>query len=440
MAHLPTGSLLRLAGLSMLALGAWDLLPSVGRFVMNLLPLGWDATWMLFPPSATLPPREAPLLLCLGGAGLYVLAGLSLPKGRQRRGTRPVRFDFSATFAPYLVYESFLARALKCLKGVVLLAAGAGSAALLYVVGHDLPLTVLSEKREPLPEAVFVGFILSLLSFVPLGLTVVVGLRYLARGSGRSLRGERRRPFLYLRSFEADAGQLGDEEGPIQKFVRVLSGSRYVGYEERLVRAVTDIAPLVAIGRPGEKLPPLGAARLYVREDWQRVVTDLIAASRAVFLRIGHTKGFWWEVRHVVENCDPQKVIICLPWRRRREMYAQLRRRGADVFPRPLPPSPGDALFLTFDADWSPRLLPLTLDTIRFPDTMSRTVRVPDPPSPFGWFRRLWIWRVRGMRNTLNGALLKLGIPRRPMPLTPAEAFLLLLCFVGARALIALLL
>jgi hypothetical protein len=425
MASNPLRFLLRFAGLSILMFAGWGLFPLAFDFVTGDLSrlLNWES--MRFRFVHDLDRAEPFLLLCLGGGILYVLAGLSMPLGPSRRGSRPARFDFNAAFGPYLIYEPFTKRMLKCLKGILLILTGTGLAGLLYVVGHDLPLIVRSHKGEPVPELAILGVVLELVPVIPAGVLVFFGLRHFARGAERSLRGDRRPPFLYLRSFKADGGRLGDEEGPFRKFVRFLSGSRYVSYEECLVKAVADIAPVVAIGKPGEKLPPLGAARVYVRDDWQKVVTELVAASRAVFLRIGYTEGFWWEIEHVVANCDPRKVIICLPWRRGREMYAHLRRRGADVFPRPLSPSPGDATFLTFDSEWNPRLLPTTFDDIAFRKNMYWSAQPDRQSSPFRLLRRIWIWRVRAMRHALNDALEKLGIARRPMPLTLGEFIVL---------------
>ena len=128
-------------------------------------------------------------------------------------------------------------------------------------------------------------------------------------------------------------------------------------YEYLLHISTRDIGPLVAIGLPNERLPPIGSARIYVREEWQRIVAQLVADSIAVFLRIGSTEGFLWELRHLVENSNPTKVIICLPKRGRRSAYSQLQQYAREILPRPLPDSIGDAMFLTFDKEWTPRLL-----------------------------------------------------------------------------------
>ena len=45
--------------------------------------------------------------------------------------------------------------------------------------------------------------------------------------------------------------------------------------EEQLAKVVAEIGSFIAIGRPGENLPTLGAIRLYTGDaDWQESVLD----------------------------------------------------------------------------------------------------------------------------------------------------------------------
>jgi hypothetical protein len=65
---------------------------------------------------------------------------------------------------------------------------------------------------------------------------------------------------------------------------------------------------VVAVGKPQEHLPPLGAARLYVRsEDWQSKVKRLMRQAQAVVLvlftrnlqdQAHKAQGFQWEIQH----------------------------------------------------------------------------------------------------------------------------------------------
>ena len=159
----------------------------------------------------------------------------------------------------------------------------------------------------------------------------------------------------------------------------------------------------MAVGRPRERLPPLGA-RLYVRDDWQRVVADMAAAADLVVFRIGRTPGFWWELHHVVASCDPRRVLIYLPKKDRKRAYAAFRGRAEAVLPHPLPLYPREAEFLGFNADWSPRLL--------------GTARA---SASAGW--RWWLGSGNApvVREALDEALRPLGLDARPLPMQPRE-------------------
>jgi hypothetical protein len=67
-----------------------------------------------------------------------------------------------------------------------------------------------------------------------------------------------RRPILYLRSFEIDE----DTSRPsILEFFGILLATSTP--EQKLAQQLSRVGPVIAIGRPGEALPPLGAARFY---------------------------------------------------------------------------------------------------------------------------------------------------------------------------------
>jgi hypothetical protein len=112
------------------------------------------------------------------------------------------------------------------------------------------------------------------------------------------------------------------------------------------------------------------------------------------------TEGFWWEIKHAVASCDPRKVVICLPTRNRREMYAYLREKASGVLPGAFPPDPGNAMFVAFRPSWEPILL---------------------APRRFHLLRRLVVSRAPKMRDALNDVLSRLDVPSGEMPYTFAE-------------------
>lgn len=162
---------------------------------------------------------------------------------------------------------------------------------------------------------------------------------------------------LYLRPFEEDAA-AAESSG------RGRYGS-LATEEEHLAWALKPAGPLVAIGRPGEKLPELGAFRMYVGdEEWQDVVTHWLTRSRLVVLRTGvESAGFLWEVMHAPRLTAPQKLVLLVA--QDGGVYAGFRRRVEHLFPRGLPDYPRKAVdrlrrrgpigLVYFQPDWTPR-------------------------------------------------------------------------------------
>src|SRR5262245_6770014 len=68
-----------------------------------------------------------------------------------------------------------------------------------------------------------------------------------------------RAPVIYLRSFHSDK-RLARRPLAIGRVVSIYTE------EEQLVQAVREVGPVVAVGRPGERLPRLGAQRVYLED------------------------------------------------------------------------------------------------------------------------------------------------------------------------------
>jgi hypothetical protein len=172
-----------------------------------------------------------------------------------------------------------------------------------------------------------------------------------------ALRGDRRAPILWLRSFlDDEAVFVPEAEGEARAF-----GGRRT-FEETVVAALARYGPVIAIGRPGEWIPPAGASRLYVGDDWREVIRGYIARSQKVFLVLAMTKGLSWELEAVLGSQWPTKVVIVLPpisademARRWDNFRALVSRRCPWIL---LPPllSPR-ALFALFDHQWHFRYL-----------------------------------------------------------------------------------
>jgi len=185
-----------------------------------------------------------------------------------------------------------------------------------------------------------------------LGIAVGVGLwrygsRHLQPGADEILANDPRPPILYLRSF-ANETLVGEEE-------------------EAIARALEDVGPLVAVGRPGERLPPLGAARMYLTDDsWQGKVEEQMDRARIILVAAGDTPGLGWELRQCAQLADPTKLVIMVP--NNANEYDGFARLATEVgLPMPaFPPkqhlkyaTTALAALLTFKHDGKPLYVPL---------------------------------------------------------------------------------
>jgi len=185
-----------------------------------------------------------------------------------------------------------------------------------------------------------------------------IGRRILAVQAFDVRRNDSRPPILYLRSFQFDQSLL-----PVETLIPMT-------YEERLARRLNKVGPFVAIGRPGELLPELGAQRVYVGHDsWQQQVTDLMQCAGAVLVAAGgRSEGLRWEVDQATFVVEPERLLIFVPFGSspkpsiqscsRQAIYDKFRRWAQQVFPKGLPAEIGDSCFIYFTSDWTPCLLP----------------------------------------------------------------------------------
>lgn len=163
-------------------------------------------------------------------------------------------------------------------------------------------------------------------------------------------------------------------------------------YEERLIKALHPIGPTVALGRPGESEPELGAARLYVENKyWQEAIRYLLERARAVVAIVGKSQGLWWEIELTLSSVPPGKLIFFFPypaaerirnsylraiflqnpvvgkWLRRsaasemaierERRYQSFRERFGLMLKGPLPPTLGSVRFLQLDSDGRPLII-----------------------------------------------------------------------------------
>ncbi len=329
-----------------------------------------------------------PLSLAMVGAAASLAARIAGSPAPLRKRSPP--FDLQAAVGKYLEWEGPN-------RWVTRVATGVALVFLAFFLG-----IVWGSFRDGLQRqadgdaAAAIAFVLLFLSFPVVVFRMkclIAGLRRVAPRAETLLHRSRRQPVLYLRSFATDRAAAPWEASSM--FMGWFLGWLPETFERALAKAVANVGPLVAIGIPGERLPPLGAARLYVRDgnDWKKVVAELVSASRIVVMRVGYTESFWWEFEHLTANCDPRKVVIYMPARDRRDRYAYFVERAKDHVSHPFPKSLGQAMFLGFSSGWQPLLL-----GVKGPSLAARLRRFfSGSPAP-------------AVREAIHGALRQLGL------------------------------
>lgn len=177
-----------------------------------------------------------------------------------------------------------------------------------------------------------------------------------AKESANSILKDKRHPVVYLRSFNSDA------EGAFGAASFLPFGlSDLVSEEEYLAKALNDIGPVIAIGRPGEKLPQLGAVRKYVKDEhWQSEVSKLLENSRLVVIRIGLSKGILWEIDACMKLLKPKQLVLMVP--KDLDQYEVFKNNVNEIMRYPLPKVNKKKAFragsinglIYFDKEWQP--------------------------------------------------------------------------------------
>jgi hypothetical protein len=170
-------------------------------------------------------------------------------------------------------------------------------------------------------------------------------------------RPQARRPILYLRSFDID--QDAGRPAVADLFGHLIQAPTP---EQTLARVLSRAGPVLAIGRPGEQLPRLGAARFYVTDDlWKQKVADIAKAAQLVVWTSGVSDGLRWEISYLLKAVPLRKLVL---WAhphliegagpRREEEWKLFCSSVGQAFPRPLPQTLGETEFFIFADDGSP--------------------------------------------------------------------------------------
>jgi hypothetical protein len=161
---------------------------------------------------------------------------------------------------------------------------------------------------------------------------------------------DERNPILYLRTFEK-----GRVENPKRQDRKT--------HEERLTSVLEYVGPVVAVGEPGEHLPPIGALRLYFNHsEWEGKVKELMSRCQLIVMQAGHSEGLKLEMLAAKEIESSKGLLFsfvaCQDLRKRsRELeYELFKNMFEEVWNCALPEHLDNAYFLYFGPNGQPQM------------------------------------------------------------------------------------
>jgi hypothetical protein len=190
--------------------------------------------------------------------------------------------------------------------------------ALAALLGATLLVSHISVLRDAFPaldilaqQGLIIHFLVNMAAFSFIALAAwaySLAQRHLSASASEIRAHDMRPPILLLRSF-AD-----DMIGIVHEFRLALFQRLSHSFEEVLTEQLWKHGPVIAIGRPGEAVPPLGAAREYVdNQAWQARVEELSSSCSMLVLILGRTEGVLWEIRRIVASGLLDRTLIVFP-------------------------------------------------------------------------------------------------------------------------------
>jgi hypothetical protein len=85
-------------------------------------------------------------------------------------------------------------------------------------------------------------------------------------------------------------------------------------FEEFVVDRLWTLGPVIAIGKPEEKLSPVGAAREYVHgPNWQERVQAVLGECSWVVVVLGDSAGLLWEYQQIQQRGLDERFVLVVP-------------------------------------------------------------------------------------------------------------------------------
>jgi hypothetical protein len=182
----------------------------------------------------------------------------------------------------------------------------------LVAIGSRLFVEYFGQQRLDLGAASVLGLLVLAIVSLFVGYNMTDLRRYadrlLLRPGSKVLQADPRPVILLLRTFMDDYTVVpGKDNGKT--------------LEECLCDKFRKLGPVVAIGRPNEELPPLGAARFWVDDSqWRNIIEEIAQEAQYIVLIMGQIQplhrqgsGLHWEIGRVLEDDLREKVILVVP-------------------------------------------------------------------------------------------------------------------------------
>jgi hypothetical protein len=166
----------------------------------------------------------------------------------------------------------------------------------------------------------------------------VYARRLLAPTAEQRLAEDARPPILLLRAFADDNREV--VTSTVWNTLGVPGTRGTWTFEEALCQVFETHGPVIAVGRPGEMVPPLGAARLWLEGDhWQEGVEDLLQECQRVVMIMGACRageGLAWEAMRVLRPDIRSRLVLVMPpvnESKARDIWEQFRAVSNDSLP-----------------------------------------------------------------------------------------------------------
>jgi hypothetical protein len=124
---------------------------------------------------------------------------------------------------------------------------------------------------------------------------------------------DKRAPILFLRTFKDDRMLLKTRHAtPLRWALNLFM--RVTTLDELLVEECSQYGPIIAIGKPNERIQLFGAFREFLEDSvWQDAVENYAREAKAIIVAVDETQGLSWELELIGRNNYLSKTLLVVP-------------------------------------------------------------------------------------------------------------------------------